>query len=248
MAHMGAMPLQHEYDYPESDGQPMAETSFHWKVMVHTTLALVRWYETTPDVWVGSNLFLYSEKDKPGIAPDVLVVRGVTKEDRRTYKVWEEGGHVPFFVLEVTSKDTKREDPGKNKAIYQAMGVAEYFLFDPLSEYLKPRLQGFELTALGYRPIPRLADGSLSSKTTGLLLRGEGTRLRLVDAATGAPLLWPEELEAARQIAEERAKEEAAARRSAEVRALAAEERAEREAAARRKLEEELARLRSERG
>jgi len=76
---MGAMPLQHEYDYPESDGQPMAETTVHWKVMVHTTLALVRWYEATPDVWVGSNLFLYYEKDKPGIAPDVLVVRGVTK-------------------------------------------------------------------------------------------------------------------------------------------------------------------------
>ena len=121
---MGAMPLQHDYDYPESDGQPMAETTVHWKVMVETTLALVRRYEQTPDVWVGSNLFLYYEKDKPGIAPDVLAVRGVTKWDRRTFRVWEEGGHVPFFVLEATSKDTKDEDRGKNKAIYQAMGVS----------------------------------------------------------------------------------------------------------------------------
>jgi Uma2 family endonuclease len=245
---MGAMPLQHDYDYPESDGQPMAETTVHWKVMVETTLALVRRYEATPDVWVGSNLFLYYEKDKPGIAPDVLAVRGVAKWDRRTFKVWEEGGHVPFFVLEATSKDTKRQDTGKNKAIYQAMGVAEYFLFDPLNEYLKPRLQGFELTPRGYQPIPRLADGSLPSKTTGLLLRGEGAGLRLVDAATGALLLWSNEVEADRQEAEERARA-AEEQRNAEAKARQlAEERAEvadRRAAA---LEAELARLRAERG
>src|SRR5947209_7712270 len=42
---MGAMPLQHEYDYPESDGQPMAETTVHWKVMVETTQALVPAHE-----------------------------------------------------------------------------------------------------------------------------------------------------------------------------------------------------------
>jgi Uma2 family endonuclease len=234
MAQMGAMPLQHNYDYPESDGQPMAETTVHWKVMVETTLALVRRYEQTPDVWVGSNLFLYYEKDKPGIAPDVLAVRGVTKWDRRTFRVWEEGGHVPFFVLEATSKDTKDEDRGKNKAIYQAMGVSEYFLFDPLNEYLKPRLQGFELTARGYRAISRQADGSLPSKTTGLVLRGEGTGLRLLDAATGALLLWSNEVEANRLAAEERAK-------AAEERAETAEERA-------RALEAELARLRAQRG
>jgi Uma2 family endonuclease len=264
---MGAMPLQHEYDYPESDGQPMAETTVHWKVMVETTQALVRWYEKTQDVWVGSNLFLYYEKDKPGIAPDVLAVRGVAKWDRRTYKVWEEGGHVPFFVLEATSKDTKSKDTGHNKLIYQDMGVAEYFLFDPLNEYLKPRLQGFELTARGYTPIPRLADGSLPSKTAGLLLRGEGTRLRLINAATGEPLLWLDEVEAARQEAEERAGREAAARqaaeaaqqaaeaaqraaeaaqRTAEAAQKAAEERVEGEAAARRAVEEELARLRGD--
>jgi Uma2 family endonuclease len=233
---MGAMPLQHEYDYPESDGQPMAESTVHWKVMVDTTQALVRWYESTPDVWVGSNLLLYYKERTPGIAPDVLVVRGVTKWDRRTFKVWEEG-HAPFFVLEATSKDTHREDRGKKKGIYQDIGVEEYFLFDPLAEYLKPRLQGFRLTEKGYQPIPRSADGSLHSLTTGLLLRGEGKRLRLVDAATGAPLLWSDEIDRARQEAE-------AARQEAEAALRAAEERADREAAARRALEEELVRLR----
>lgn len=67
--------------------------------------------------------------------------------------------------------------------------------------------------------------------------RPEGERLRLVDTASGERLLWNDELEAARQAAEERAAAEAAARRAAEERATAAEERA-------RVLAEELARLR----
>jgi hypothetical protein len=36
-------------------------------------------------------------------------------------------------------------------------------------------------------------DGSLLSRTTGLVLRAEGKRLRLVDSATGRRLLWAEE-------------------------------------------------------
>src|SRR5262249_42015893 len=142
------------------------------------------------------------------------------------------------------------------------MGVTEYFLFDPLSEYLKPRLQGFELTAHGYQPIPRLADGSLPSKTAGVMLRGEGKRLRLLDAATGEPLLWSDELNAARQTeakarrAAEAAQQTAeaarqaaeAAQQAAEAACRAAEEQAEQEAAARRALEEEVACLREQLG
>ena len=162
-----------------------------------------------------------------------MAVRGVPKQKRRTFKLWQEG-HGPFFVLEATLESTKGKDQNKNKTIYEAVGVEEYFLYDPLGESLKPRLQGFRLTVRGYQPIQRAIDGSLSSTTTGLLLRPEGARLRLVDAATNAPLLWDEEIEAARKAAEKRAK--------------AAEERAEQEAAARRALEAELARLRAERG
>jgi len=230
---MGAMPLQHDFHYRESDGQPMAETSSHWNVMVDTVLALRRWYRDTPDVWVGSNLYFYYKERTPGVAPDVMVVRGVAKRERRTFKLWEEG-HAPFFVLEATSESTQGKDQGKNKAIYASVGVEEYVLYDPLGEYLKPRLQGFRLTARGYQPIQRAIDGSLSSTTTGLLFRPEGERLRLVDAATNTPLLWDEEIESARQLAEQRAE--------------AAEQRAEQEAAARRALEAELARLRTGRG
>lgn len=225
---MGAMPLQHEVHYPESDGKPMAESTIHWNVMVDTAQVLRRHFEETPDVWVGSNLFVYYERGVPSavVAPDVLVVQGVPKWNRPTFKVWEEK-QVPCFVLEVTSASTRREDSKDKKATYERLGVGEYVLFDPLGDYLKPRLQGFRFAGSRYEPVALSADGSLLSRTTGLWLRAEGERLRLADASTGAPLLWTDEIEAALRAAEERA-------------ALAE--------AARRTLEEELGRLRSELG
>jgi Uma2 family endonuclease len=215
---MSAFPLEQEIEYPTSDGQPMAETTLHRKVMTDLIGALERRYADVPDVWVGGNLFLCYEKGNPSatVAPDVLLAKGVTKWDRPNYLLWEE--KPPSLVVEVTSRSTRREDEGKKKALYERIGVEEYVLFDPFGEYLRPRLQGYRLTRSRYQPIPLEKDGSLSSQTTGLTFRPEGERLRLVDTATGEPLLWDEELRAAHD-------REAGARKAAEerVRALEAE-------------------------
>jgi Uma2 family endonuclease len=74
------------------------------------------------------------------------------------------------------------------------LGIEEYFVHDPYGECLDPVLQGFRLVNGHYQPIQPEADGSLHSRTTDLLLRTEGQRLRLVDAGTGEPLPWDEEL------------------------------------------------------
>jgi hypothetical protein len=71
--------------------------------------------------------------------------------------------------------------------------VEEYFLDDPLGEYLAPPLQGYRLVAGKYEPIEPDADGALLSRTTGLLLRREGQKVRLIDARTREPLLWMDE-------------------------------------------------------
>jgi Uma2 family endonuclease len=243
---MGAFPLEQEIEYPTSDGQPMAETTLHRKVMSDLIEALERRYAAVPDVWVGGNLFLCYEKGNPAaiVAPDVLLAKGVTKWDRPNYLLWEETP--PSLVIEVTSRKTRREDQRDKKSLYERLGVEEYALFDPYGEYLKPRLQGFRLESGRYQSIPLQEDGSLLSQTTGLTLRPEGERLRLVDTATGEPLLWTDELEAARRKAEAKAAKEAAARRKAE--AKAAEEAAARQAAEERlrALEEELSRLRKD--
>jgi Uma2 family endonuclease len=191
---MSAIPLQRDIYYPESDGQPMAETDLHRDEMFDLIQALKRRYRGVPDVYVSGNLFFYYIKGDPRavVAPDVFLVKGVEKRPRRTYKLWEEG-RVPSLVIELTSDSTRDEDLSKKKICYERLGVEEYFLHDPYQDYLDPALQGFRLTNDRYQRIEPETDGSLRSLATGLLLRIEGPRLRLVDAATGERILWEEE-------------------------------------------------------
>ncbi len=247
---MAAIPLEKEIYYPESDGEPMAETEFHFQEMVYVWEALTDRFEAEPDVFVGANLFLYYRRGDPAavVAPDGFVVKGVPKllpgnRRRKKYLLWEEG-RVPCFVLETTSESTHRKDQEKRE-IYEWLGVAEYFQFDPEGEYLDPMLQGLRLAGGRYRPIQPEPDGSLLSQTTGVLFRVEGGRLLLTDAATGARVLRSAEKtkalrksEAVRHQAEQKAAAEAEARRQADEARHQAEERI-------RALEEELARLRA---
>jgi len=200
---MSAFPLEQEIEYPTSDGQPMAETTLHRKVMADLIEVLERRYVDVPDVWVGGNLFLCYEKGNPAatVAPDVLLAKGVTKWDRPNYLLWEE--RPPSLVIEVTSRKTRREDQHAKKSVYERLGVDEYILFDPYGEYLKPRLQGYRLKSGRYQSIPSGEDGVLLSRTTGLTLRPEGERLRLVDTATGETLPWTAELQARIRTLEE---------------------------------------------
>ena len=231
-----SIPLQNEIHYPESDGRPMGETEIHAQVLEDLRFALVRRYAEVPDVYVWGNLFLYYREGDPKacVCPDVFLVRGVGKRTdnrRRTYKLWEEGGRVPSLVIELTSESTRDEDVEKKK-LYERLGVEEYFLFDPFGEYARPRLQGFRLEGGRYQPLPQRVDGALESRTTGLILKPEGNRLRLVDKETGEALLTAAETDEARLAEAEARMAEAEARRAAEERV--------------RILEEELKRLREQ--
>lgn len=207
---MTAIPLENEVYYPESDGEPVAESELHFEELVYVWQALKERFENEPEVFVGANLFLYYRKGDPRavVAPDGFVVKGVPKRlpgnrRRRKYLLWEEG-QAPCFVLETTSESTQSQDTGAKKDVYERLGVDEYFQFDPLGDYLNPRLQGFRLMAGRYRPIRPNSDGSLVSQATGVVFRPEGSRLHLTNALTGAPLLRQEEEAKARRQAEER--------------------------------------------
>ncbi|HHH41054.1 MAG TPA: Uma2 family endonuclease [Chloroflexi bacterium] len=222
----------------------MAETDFHREQIVYLIEALKDHFREQEDVYVAGNLFVYYEEGNPAavVAPDVFVVFGVPGQPRRIYKVWEEGKG-PDVVFEVTSLGTRWQDLGSKKGIYAYLGVREYFLFDPVGEYLQPVLQGYRLEETNYRPIPLLEaeEGGirLASTVLGLEMRVEEGMLRLYDPATGERLLTPlEAQEARRQEVRRRQQAEARARREAERR---------RQAEARLKqLEEELARLQGE--
>ena len=245
-------------DYPETDGQPMAETPEHRDVMIDAIQVLRRHFAHHPNVYVSGNMMMYYEEGEPRrcVSPDVFVAMGVEDKDRRTYLLWREAKG-PDFVLEVTSKSTRRNDQVTKRALYEWMGVSEYVLYDPLGEYLSPSLQGFALAGGRYVELEgrRLPGGAraLHSGVLGLSLhvRARDRALRLHDPVSGEDLLTPVEAAAreaaAREEAEARAEREAVARGEAEVRAEReaaargeAEVHAEREAAARR--EEAVAR------
>lgn len=228
-----------EVIYPESDGQPMAETDVHARYMIDLRAMLENHFAAEPLVYVSGNLLLYYQEGDPtlSVAPDVFVVRGVPKRQRRIYKLWEEQVP-PGFVIGISSRSTRWEDLAFKKGLYQALGVAEYFLYDPLDEYLHPPMQGFRLEREVYQPIEREAPGVFRSEVLGLEIHHQDGRLRLFDPGIQQWLLTPAESEAARREAEAKAEAEAVARREAEARAEA-------EAAARRALEAEIEALRA---
>jgi Uma2 family endonuclease len=239
---MHAIPLQHDdVFYPESDGLPMGETELHRDEIIYLIEAFQEHFQSDGNVYVGGNLFLYYRRGDPRdvICPDVMVVQGVPKLPmRRIYKLWEEG-EAPCLVIEVRSDSTQGNDFNSKKALYESLGIEEYFLYDPLA-LRKPKIQGFRLAYDGrYEPVAPEPDGSLVSRTTGVTLRLEGQRIRMLETATGQPLLRTTEKSAA--LAEAR---QAAARQSAalkETREAAAQERE-----ARLALADEIARLRGE--
>ncbi|MBI4789107.1 MAG: Uma2 family endonuclease [Chloroflexi bacterium] len=219
--------------YPESDGEPMAETDIHRKQMTYLIQALEVFFHGSPEIYVAGNLFLYWEEGDPTkvVAPDVFVVKGVPKRDRRTYKLWEEG-KPPILVFEITSARTRFEDIGPKKGLYEALGAQEYFLFDPLEEYLRPPLVGYRLREAQYTRVePEVTpDGAwrLRSEVLNLDLKVEGERLWLVEPTTGRKLPEYAEAVAAHHEAEARAGQETQARQQIEARVAQVEAELER--------------------
>ena len=189
--------------YPTSDGKPMAETDFHRDLMTDLIKTLQDFYADEPTTYVSGNLLLYYEEGnkRRHVSPDVFVVRGVPKHSRLYYLLWEEG-RGPDFVIELTSSSTRREDQTKKRDLYRdVLRVAEYFLFDPFGDWLKPKLQGYRLIGGDYAPIEPVA-GRLPSLVTGLHLEADGKELRLFNPARGHRLPTPAERIAAGVAAE----------------------------------------------
>ena len=220
--------------YPSSDGKPMAENMWQARAIVNAAsdIAVAR-----PDALIAPDIFVYPQRGNPRnrIAPDVLVAFGLGTHSRSSYKVWEEG-KPPDWVLEVASPSTSANDLDGKRRDYAAMGVPEYWLFDPKGDQFPPgmpRLQGLRLTAGTYRPLAaRLADGKrvVRSEVLALEVRVEGELLRFRDPSSGTDVRHHAESEAAalreadlRRGAEAEAEQATARARAAEARIAALE-------------------------
>ena len=212
-----------DIEYPDSDGQPMAETDFQREVMMYAIEALKIHFREREDVYVSGDLFIYYEEGNraAAVAPDVFVVFGVPGHMRRTYLLWQEG-RAPDFVMEVTSDNTREDDQGRKHELYARLGITEYWQFAPTGDYLTPSLQGFMLSGGRYGRALALervgAVWSAYSPALGLNLRLDGGMLRFHDPMTDEYLLTLLEENRARRDAENRFQESEQARREAEAR------------------------------
>ena len=218
-----------EHDLP-SWGPSVPEGDYQINARLHSICALRHRYRHRADVYVSGDLFIhYPTVDGDGrdiwrsVAPDVFVVFGAENRGRRSYVAWKEP-KVPDFVLEILSPSTHRRDREEKPAIYAAMGVREYFQYDPEGDYLLSRVQGFELRGGVYRTVPAKPLGNgyhgVLSETLDLgMYHDPGGRweepLRWFDPASGKSLPTLREAAAAHEA--EAAAHEAEA---AELRAL----------------------------
>jgi len=217
--------------YPESDGEPLAETEVHILAIIDFIATLRFHYRSRRDIYVIGNMFLYYEEGNPRArkAPDLMVVKGVdTSQPRRIFKVWEEKA-APRVIIEFTSKSTCDEDQGDKKAVYARLGVREYFLFDPLHEYLDQPFEGYRLIGQEYVPMEAASAGGIVSEELGLRLLPEGGLLRLYDLKKGARFLAPQEWYDVARKAQEQARQELERADKAELFAQQEQQRAEKE-------------------
>ena len=117
-------------DYPESDGQPMADNTkqFEWIVTIKENLDAL-----LPNAFVAGDLFWYPLEGNNRIrqAPDVLVAFGRPKGHRGSYRQWEEDNIAPQVVFEVLSPGNRVMEMLKKEQFYDRYGVTEYYVYDP---------------------------------------------------------------------------------------------------------------------
>jgi Uma2 family endonuclease len=120
-------------EYPDDDGEPMADNTvrFKWIVLIKENLEIV--FRNEPNVFVAGNLLWYAVEGQPTIrmAPDALVVFGRPKGRRGSYKQWEEGGIAPHVVIETLSPGNTPPEMKRKLEFYERYGVEEYYIYDP---------------------------------------------------------------------------------------------------------------------
>ena len=142
--------------YPESDGQPMGESSEHIDLIILIKSELEDIYRQQMDVVVGGDLFWYPVKgnNKYRLAPDVMLVFGRPKRKRKVYMQWRENNIAPQVVFEMLSQSNYRPEMARKFEFYQTNGVEEYYVFDTIKRTLEGWVRQAQTGKL--EPIPQM--------------------------------------------------------------------------------------------
>ena len=130
---MSLAPTSIDIEYPDSDGQPVAENTlqFEWITALHGNLDVI--FGDDPNVFVAGDLLWYPVEgnNRLRVAPDAMVVFGRPKGHRGSYMQWREDGISPQVAFEVLSPGNRLSEMVQKHGFYETYGVEEYYVIDP---------------------------------------------------------------------------------------------------------------------
>ena len=200
--------------YPHDDSAPV-ENDYHDRLRAYLGSSMRARYRDRADVYAATDLGLYFEEGdrRAVVVPDLMVVFGAPPHHRLSYKLWEEP-KVPALVAEVLSERTWRRDLTVKPALYQDLGIPEFWILDVIDKLPAPVI-GRRLNPDGvYEPIAPTPGGALFSEVLGLELLDNDRDFRFRDPLTGEIVPDYTESEQMRKAAEadaSAAREDAAA-------------------------------------
>ncbi len=209
---------QKDIIYPDSDGQPMADNTKQFELIVFIKKNLDLLLANDPNVFVAGDLLWYPVEgnNKTRVAPDVMVAFGRPKGDRGSYQQWREDNIAPQVVFEILSPGNTPKEMINKYRFYQRYGVEEYYLYDPdtgeLTGWLRSGSELEDIEQISGWVSPRL----------GIKFELSNGELKIY-RPDGQPFLTYLELEQQRQQAEVRAEQAEVRAEQAEIRAEQAE-------------------------
>jgi len=140
-----------EIEYPDSDGQPMAENTLQFEWIQVLQMNIDDLFKDVPDVFVAGDNLIYPVEGHPEIrnAPDVYVIFGRPKGHRGSYQLWQEEGLFPQVVFEILSPGNRRAEMSRKLTFYDTYGAEEYYLYDPA----RRTFEGYVRGPAGLQPV-----------------------------------------------------------------------------------------------
>ncbi|NEP57373.1 MAG: Uma2 family endonuclease [Symploca sp. SIO2G7] len=127
--------------YPESDGLPLSDNTIQFRLITTIQGGIDALFADDPNIFVAGDLLWYPIEAVEGVAksqaPDVMVVFGRPKGDRRSYKQFLEDNIAPQVVFEILSHSNTKAEMLSKFNFYERYGVEEYYLYDPATNLLK---------------------------------------------------------------------------------------------------------------
>jgi Uma2 family endonuclease len=159
-----------EDELPCDDAEPL-ESERHRVQMQLLIDTLNDEWAGRSDVYVGGNMFIYfselQAKHNDFRGPDVFVVTGTRRRERKSWVVWQEDGRLPDVVVELTSESTARIDRGEKMRLYEGvLKVDLYCIYEPGAD----RVEVFHRVDGRYRPLAPDAAGRFEAAPIGMKL------------------------------------------------------------------------------